>query len=59
MGNDNLKRNPKCCNNCKWYQWYWDACVKWNCEVYYNAVYSCFEPREDEVDDAKELQSDT
>lgn len=61
MGNDKLKklkRNPKCCDNCKWYRWYWDACAKWSCEVYDNAVYSCFEPREDETDYAKELQSD-
>lgn len=23
----------KCCDNCKYYEWYYDKCNKYNCEV--------------------------
>lgn len=33
----------KCCDNCKWYKWYWDRCTKWNCECDARERHSCFE----------------
>lgn len=34
------------CDNCKWFNWYYDLCKKWNCKVDYRSVYNCFEERE-------------
>ena len=33
------------CDNCKWYNWYYDHCAKWDCEVDAKEVHSCFETR--------------
>lgn len=38
--------NEKCCDNCKWYEWYWDKCTKWDCECDARECHSCFEKRE-------------
>ena len=40
--------NEKCCDNCKWYEWCWDKCKKWDCECDEREVHSCFEPRENQ-----------
>ena len=38
------------CDKCKNYNWYYDWCKKWHCEVDNRAIYSCYEPyREEEV----------
>lgn len=31
--------SQKCCDNCKFYEWYYDKCKKYNCEV--NAKHLC------------------
>ena len=31
------------CSDCKHYQWYINWCDKWQCEVYWKSVHSCFE----------------
>jgi hypothetical protein len=36
----------KCCDNCKWFEWYWDKCKKWDCECDFREVHSCYEPIE-------------
>ena len=36
----------KCCDKCRFYQWYFDYCEKWKCEVDGRSVYGCFEERE-------------
>ena len=33
-----------CCDNCKYYVWYWDKCIKWDCIVNIREVHNCFEP---------------
>jgi hypothetical protein len=35
--------NKKCCDNCKWYEWYWDKCTKWDCECDAREIHSCYE----------------
>ena len=30
------------CDKCKFYNWYYDWCAKWQCEVDGRAVYPCF-----------------
>ena len=32
-------------DNCKYYQWYYDWCDKWNCEVDGREVHSYYEQR--------------
>lgn len=34
------------CDNCKHYEWYYDRCRKWDCEVDARKVHSCFEEQE-------------
>ena len=32
------------CNDCKYYNWYYDICSKWNCEVDAREVHNqCFQ----------------
>ena len=31
------------CDNCKYYDWYYDHCRKWDCEVDAREVHNCFE----------------
>ena len=35
----------KCCDNCMYYQWYYDKCDKWECNVDERSVCACFVPR--------------
>ena len=37
------------CDHCKHYNWYYDFCDKWNCEVDAKAVYDCFERNNKEI----------
>lgn len=40
------------CDNCKYYEWYYDYCEKWKCVVDDREVHSCFAERgkaDDEV----------
>ena len=32
------------CDHCQHYSWYYDKCLKWNCQVDAHAVHNCFEP---------------
>ena len=41
------------CDNCRYYEWYYDLCKKWNCEVDARSVYSCFKS-DKEADAVKE-----
>ena len=34
------------CDNCKYFSWYYDHCLKWDCEVDARAVHNCFEEME-------------
>ena len=34
------------CEKCKHYQWYYDWCEKWKCEVDSREVHNCFEKRD-------------
>ena len=36
------------CDKCKYYNWYYDHCKKWDCTVDEREVHSCFEPTEAE-----------
>lgn len=38
------------CDNCKYYEWYYDHCLKWDCEVDARACHGCFEPMEIQYD---------
>lgn len=40
------------CDDCKHYEWYYDRCRKWDCEVDAREVHNCFERRETPVRDA-------
>ena len=33
----------KCCDNCKYYEWYYDKCLKLDCETNYNSMCSLYE----------------
>lgn len=35
------------CDNCKYYNWYYDYCNKWKCKVDEREVYSCYEHRKE------------
>lgn len=32
-----------CCDECKYYEWYYDLCKKWNCKIDGRSVHNCFE----------------
>ena len=34
------------CDNCENYNWYYDYCYKWKCEVDGREVHDCYEPHE-------------
>lgn len=40
------------CDNCKHYEWYYDRCRKWDCEVDAREIHNCFEQRETPVRNA-------
>ena len=33
----------KSCDDCRFYSWYWDRCIKWGCEVDGRSVCNHFE----------------
>lgn len=35
----------KCCDKCRWYNWYYDFCDKWHCVVDGRNRFPCFEWR--------------
>lgn len=39
-----------CCDKCRFYNWYYDWCRKWKCEVDGRAVYPCFKHRKSATD---------
>ena len=43
--------NPRCCDNCKHFHWYFDYCDWWNSRVNWRAAYACFEATEQEGND--------
>ena len=43
MNNDNTNIN---CDYCKHYNWYYDYCDKWKCEIDARSIYGCFEPND-------------
>ena len=45
------------CDNCKYYEWYYDKCLKWDCEVDARSVQNCFEPMEVHYD--REIKNKT
>ena len=40
------------CDHCRHYRWYYDKCLKWDCEVDSREVHNCFEPYETPIRDA-------
>lgn len=39
------------CDNCKYYEWYYDHCLKWDCVVDARACHGwCFEPMKIQYD---------
>lgn len=40
------------CDDCKHYEWYYNRCQKWDCEVDAREVHNCFEQRETPIRDA-------
>ena len=46
-------RPERCCDTCRYYEWYWDKCTKYNCEVHAFAMCDSWvnhELREDDND---------
>ena len=41
----------KICDNCIHYNWYWDKCNKYNCEIDARSVCSDHQFKEEECDD--------
>lgn len=41
----------KCCDKCQWYQWYYDFCEKWKCEIDARSCQDCFEERIKQVEE--------
>lgn len=39
------------CDSCKYYQWYYDHCNKWDCEVDAREIHNCFETRDTPIRD--------
>lgn len=37
------------CDNCRYYEWYYDYCSKWKCQVDSREVHDCFKPRENNM----------
>ena len=38
----------KCCDECKYFKWYYDWCDRWKTTIDERAVNNCFEPKEEE-----------
>ena len=30
--------SKKCCDTCKWYKWYYDLCILFNCKVDFRSI---------------------
>jgi len=45
--NKNMNIN---CDYCKYYEWYYDHCRRWNCEIDAREVHSCFKARPSNTD---------
>ncbi len=43
----------KCCDNCKWYGWYWDRYERWQYEVNRNSRCNGWEGRENKKSEDK------
>lgn len=39
------------CDKCKHYNWYYDKCTKWDCQVDFREVHNCYEPMETPIRD--------
>ena len=50
-------KNKKCCDTCKYYEWYYDKCNKYNCEVDDRSVCSSHKERKQD-DFAKTIKDD-
>lgn len=37
------------CDKCKWYNWYFDWCSKWNFKVESSSVYGCCEKSKNDL----------
>ena len=44
-------KSKKCCDTCKYYEWYYDKCNKYNCKVDDRSV--CSSHKEREQDDSE------
>lgn len=40
--------NKKCCDSCKYYEWYYDKCTKWNTTVDPRSICDSYESRKPE-----------
>ena len=39
------------CDGCKYYNWYYDYCRKWDCKIDGRAVYNCYEKMDTLISD--------
>lgn len=39
------------CDNCKYYEWYYNHCRKWDCEIDAREVHNCYEPYDTPIRD--------
>lgn len=46
------------CDECKWYNWYYDYCKKWDCKIDGRAVHNCYEKSDTSVSDAMKEATD-
>ena len=42
--------NNQCCDNCTYYQWYYDWCEKWHCEVDFRSKCNSYTNEKEEED---------
>ena len=42
---ENIQKQKKCCDTCKYYEWYYDKCNKYDCEVDDRQICSMYESR--------------
>lgn len=40
-----VKNKGKCCDTCRNYDWYYDTCEKYNCEIDGRGMCSSYDPR--------------
>jgi len=50
------QESKRCCDNCIHYRWYYDKCIKWDCEVDARSMCNNFERRPSILEESSELK---